>query len=407
MLARGNDDTPIVKVLDFGVAKVLEPVPDVNMQLTQQGVFVGTPRYAAPEQLVHEPVDGRTDIYGVGMVMWEALVGDPAVPELDYGACVEYHLGPDPWILPDWISCPQELADIVHRSLQKRASDRYDDVSALAADLERFVHLNAGQLDDALQSLMVAAEPSEPSIDLPGDAIFSGIGQQISESEPNDDGPPLLAPTRREVATKRLELDGELQPEKPKTFAQMDGDAIEVAKPAPTRRPAERKPETYEIEKRVQKQRTMPNWLIVVIGCAILAAIVVAVSFSKRDAETVEPPKTTEPAKTLTLKDDFLLNAMRATGWEIRVGDTLSYFDGIQQTSVSAKRKTDRAHLTIFECESLEKTEYLKRERTGDEMDIEFGTTLVRVADTTPGGTKAFITLKTLQEVSNEEKNKP
>jgi serine/threonine protein kinase len=71
-------DTP-VKVLDFGVAKVVtDRSSDVTAlgTLTGAGVVVGTPAYMAPEQLRSQPVDARTDVFSLGVIAYEMLTGD-------------------------------------------------------------------------------------------------------------------------------------------------------------------------------------------------------------------------------------------------------------------------------------------------------------------------------------------
>ena len=72
----------VVKLLDFGVAKIIDAwMP--QQQITALGMTVGTPRYMSPEQAEGEPVDGRTDVYSAGQVLWEMLAGQPAFVESD------------------------------------------------------------------------------------------------------------------------------------------------------------------------------------------------------------------------------------------------------------------------------------------------------------------------------------
>src|SRR5690606_12777766 len=96
MLFRDDAGHVIVKVLDFGVAKLLEDGP-TGTKLTLQGTFVGTPRYASPEQLRREPLGETTDVYALGLIMWECLTGAPAVPGREYGEAVAHHLRADAW----------------------------------------------------------------------------------------------------------------------------------------------------------------------------------------------------------------------------------------------------------------------------------------------------------------------
>ncbi len=61
-----------VKLLDFGIARVLR---DAGVRLTGEGMLAGTPRYMSPEQVKDEPIDGRTDVYALGLVFYELLTG--------------------------------------------------------------------------------------------------------------------------------------------------------------------------------------------------------------------------------------------------------------------------------------------------------------------------------------------
>lgn len=69
-----RDDTGEVKVLDFGIAKDL----DASIVLTRQGSYIGTPAYSAPEQIRGEEVDGRADVFALGVILYELLTGQVA-----------------------------------------------------------------------------------------------------------------------------------------------------------------------------------------------------------------------------------------------------------------------------------------------------------------------------------------
>jgi eukaryotic-like serine/threonine-protein kinase len=70
----------VVKVVDFGLARILEPSQDWAMEATQTGSVMGTPRYMSPEQARGQKPDARSDIFSLGAVLYEMIVGRPAFP---------------------------------------------------------------------------------------------------------------------------------------------------------------------------------------------------------------------------------------------------------------------------------------------------------------------------------------
>src|SRR5690606_1408095 len=75
IISRARDGSDLVKVVDFSIAKATH---GVDTQLTRTGFVIGTPRYMSPEQVSGDPVDGRSDIYSLGCIVYEMLVGQPA-----------------------------------------------------------------------------------------------------------------------------------------------------------------------------------------------------------------------------------------------------------------------------------------------------------------------------------------
>ena len=89
-----------VKVLDFGVAKLVAPLGDVPMTTTVEGTIVGTPAYMAPEQATGGNADARTDLYSVGVVLYELLAGHPPFQAPAFGQLVAQVLSSPPPPLP-------------------------------------------------------------------------------------------------------------------------------------------------------------------------------------------------------------------------------------------------------------------------------------------------------------------
>jgi TolB-like protein len=123
-----------VKVLDFGLAKVSGNPAVTRDALTRNGTLVGTPRYMAPEQLIGDPIDTRTDIYAAGLVLFEMLTGrlpfDASSILERLGAVLNSEA---PNLPPALARMP--LNHIVRRALDHRPDARYQTAAAMAADL--------------------------------------------------------------------------------------------------------------------------------------------------------------------------------------------------------------------------------------------------------------------------------
>lgn len=76
-LVETENDADYVKVLDFGIAKLMPTDDNTQLGLTQTGEIVGSPLYMSPEQCMAKPIDHRSDIYSLGCLMYEALTGEP------------------------------------------------------------------------------------------------------------------------------------------------------------------------------------------------------------------------------------------------------------------------------------------------------------------------------------------
>ena len=75
MIAQAKDGRDIVKIVDFGIAKGTQQGAAGREALTRTGVVVGTLQYMSPEQLGGDPIDGRSDLYALGCMLYEALTG--------------------------------------------------------------------------------------------------------------------------------------------------------------------------------------------------------------------------------------------------------------------------------------------------------------------------------------------
>jgi serine/threonine protein kinase len=142
MLTRTADGATVSHLVDFGIAKVLDETDLTPLGLTQTGVVVGTPLYMSPEQATGGEIDGRTDIYCFGCVMYFVLSGKPPFLGQNFIATINKHLTQAPPEFAPNLKISDNLRLIVFRCMEKKPSDRYQTVAALSADLR---NLSLGQ----------------------------------------------------------------------------------------------------------------------------------------------------------------------------------------------------------------------------------------------------------------------
>ncbi|MBI4853933.1 MAG: serine/threonine protein kinase [Acidobacteria bacterium] len=129
----------VVKVLDFGIAKLgsEQPINDFSGRLTRHGYVLGTPQYMAPEQCQDKEVDPRTDVYALGVVLYEMLTGKVPFNAKTYSAIVYQKVKEVPPPMYEIRSDVHPLVDgVVRRALAKKQEDRPESVTAFARELE-------------------------------------------------------------------------------------------------------------------------------------------------------------------------------------------------------------------------------------------------------------------------------
>ncbi len=124
MLVPDEDGVEIVKILDFGLGKVLS---DDSEELTQQGSFLGSPRYMSPEQIAHGKVDHRTDVYSLGVMLYQMLCGKvPFESDKSVQILIAHLQTPVPAMKqrnPD-VDVPEPIENFVRRCLEKSPDAR-------------------------------------------------------------------------------------------------------------------------------------------------------------------------------------------------------------------------------------------------------------------------------------------
>lgn len=138
IVTRGRGEREVIKILDFGLAKVLGD-KTANTPLTLEGQFIGTPAYVSPEQIRSNPLDGRSDLYSIGTIAYELLTGAPPF-EGAHLTVLRNHLFKEPTPLsenPRADGTDPRLAKLVMKLLAKKPKDRFPKADAVLARLDR------------------------------------------------------------------------------------------------------------------------------------------------------------------------------------------------------------------------------------------------------------------------------
>lgn len=142
MITKFGAEKDFIKVLDFGVASLLDP--NTN-DLTSVGLpdgereLIGTPRYMSPEQVRGELLTGASDIYSLGLILYELLCGHPAVRGDSTMALITQQISSEPLALPSLGAHHPRIQEIVRIATSKRTSDRFQTAAQMCEALEAFI----------------------------------------------------------------------------------------------------------------------------------------------------------------------------------------------------------------------------------------------------------------------------
>ncbi len=171
------------KVLDFGIAKQLVSTTD-SPTLTQAGLIVGTPFYMSPEQALGRPVDARSDLFSLGVVLYEALAGKrPFEGESVTETMMNIIMQEAPDLATVSPSLPSSLADVVNRALQKKPERRFGSAGEMIDALLR-VDFKAPAKTPAKPAKVDAPTVAMPSAPQPNVTPIPGQRALIADDDP-------------------------------------------------------------------------------------------------------------------------------------------------------------------------------------------------------------------------------
>ncbi|HEY0705210.1 MAG TPA: protein kinase [Polyangia bacterium] len=249
----GLDDH--VRLLDFGLAKLT----GTDLGLTA-GLAVGTPHYMAPEQMAEGTVDGRADLYSVGIVLFELLTGQKPFDSADLTELLMQHIGAPPPPLREvapWSKFSGPLEAVVMRALSKRPEQRYPSADAMSA-----------ALDDTPEAQTTGGPELHP-----GGSLSAEARRAAEQAHARDATVPWSSARALAVSRDLATLGPEVPPASPDPKTQNRG-----------RRP-------FFLDR--------PFWLAATggLGASVLAGAMVVLGFSGSQAPGQSPVEQTAPAE--------------------------------------------------------------------------------------------------------------
>lgn len=191
------------KLTDFGIARV------PASELTQEGQFLGTPAYMAPEQITGKGVDGRSDLFSLGTVIFEMLTGSKPFPGEDITVVTHKILMEPPEPMPEKCpGMPSEVGCILNKLLTKNPAERYQSAEQLAEDLDAYL---GGSLpphagtEAAAEATAISDPLPQPSAAIPPkpNSPFATHSDAAAASNVPDQ-PPQATPAPPTAQSKRL-----------------------------------------------------------------------------------------------------------------------------------------------------------------------------------------------------------
>ncbi|MDP3275787.1 MAG: serine/threonine-protein kinase [Deltaproteobacteria bacterium] len=122
-----ESEREIVKVVDFGIAKIRDGERGLDALQTQEGTVFGTPRYMSPEQAQGKPIDGRSDLYAIGVLLFHMLTGHPPFTDDDAVIVMAHHIKTVPTLVRQEVPerlIPESLEALVAGALSKDPDKR-------------------------------------------------------------------------------------------------------------------------------------------------------------------------------------------------------------------------------------------------------------------------------------------
>ncbi|MFP4601214.1 MAG: serine/threonine-protein kinase [Persicimonas sp.] len=171
MLTEMHGEPDFVKVLDFGVAKLLEESEQRGAELQPRSTqFIGTPVYMSPEQVLGKSVSPASDLYSLGLILYEMLTGDTPIEHENVASVVREHLDEDPLPFGALEMVSEPMRKLILKATTRQPKRRFRSVGEFARALP---------VDGVVESIEMAT-PQGPAAEA---AHTAGLGEESSEAD--------------------------------------------------------------------------------------------------------------------------------------------------------------------------------------------------------------------------------
>jgi serine/threonine-protein kinase len=218
ILTKKRDGSPALKLIDFGISKLMTPA--VDRQMTQPAMMMGSPLYMAPEQMASaRDVDHRTDIWSLGAIYYQLLTGKPPYDGKSVAQVYDLILAGPPPLRASRPNLPDGVDAIIRRCLRKDPAQRFDNVAELAAALVPFGPPLAVHTAESIRRVLGAtaltrAPVPSPLVDRGSDTETDELSIDLA-SEPPVAAPPRAPPPRAPGSADRSPAPIEARPARP------------------------------------------------------------------------------------------------------------------------------------------------------------------------------------------------
>lgn len=290
-------DDGTAKILDFGIAKM------EGTQLTKTGMMVGTVHYMSPEQVRGLKLDGRSDVFSVGVILYQLLSGERPF-QGEGPSQVLYKIvsePPPPLDLSALADVGPKLQAIVERSLAKDKEARYADATELARDLQEV-------LDELRKTGPGAADPAAlQAVATARKKLRAGaIQDSIAELQTLVTNNPSLVEARRQLRTALREQKKQSQPDVPQeqVFSELEA----TFQASPTRQEPETELQPTVVVAPDESGPGSRKGLALAAGAAALVLVAVAAFFLGGPAEPPPPAEVRVPVRSQPLGATLLVD---------------------------------------------------------------------------------------------------